>query len=127
MNAEIVERLERSFVPERPKLTGTLGLRAELAKQREIHQAMNEVLARTIELLNVIKREGKDRPYPGKTEGKSIDEAIQQSKKTQKVLQEAIDSAELLLMELAVALANGVKVDVEEFQERALRTGAIYP
>ncbi|HIE1460031.1 TPA: Arc family DNA-binding protein [Stenotrophomonas maltophilia] len=127
MNAEIVHRLERSFVPDRPTLTGTLGLRAELAKQREIHQATNEMLARSVELLNVIKREGGDAPYPGKAEGKSVDEAIKQSERTQKVFQDAIDSAEQLLMELAVALANGIEVDVEAFRERALRTGAMYP
>lgn len=127
MNAEIVHRLERSFVPERPTLTGTLGLRAELAKQREIHQATNEMLARSVELLNAVKREGRDVSYPGKAEGKSVDEAIKQSERTQKVFQDAIDSAELLLMELAVALANGIEVDVEAFRERALSTGAIYP
>jgi len=125
MNAEIVQRLEQSFVPRAFKAPGTLGLRAEIAGQREINQATVDMLARSMGQLHARKQEGADYSYPGQASGKSVEQALADTKNALETFQGMVDAATLLLSELAVSEVVGGDIDVNEFRERARRAGVI--
>lgn len=124
MNAEIVHRLEQSF--ESPTIgPGVLGLRAELAAQREISQATAEMLAREVSRLDSMRGEDGAGPYPGQVAGKSIHEALSETESALAVFRQLVDSATLLLSELAIAEAHGRTVDLDDFMIRARDAGVL--
>ncbi|MFK3846533.1 Arc family DNA-binding protein [Stenotrophomonas sp. NPDC078853] len=124
LSAEIVHRLERSF-EDQGRAPGVLGLRAELAAQREINEATAEMLARAVTRLDSMRDEDGPGPYPGQEAGTSVHEALADTEQALVVFRQLVDSATLLLSELAIAEAHGRPVDVEAFAERARQAGVL--
>ena len=124
MNAEIVHRLERSFEAT-GHAPGVLGLRAELTAQREINDATAEMLAREVNRLDSMRDQDGAGPYPGQEAGTSVHEALADTEQALVVFRQLVDSATLLLSELAIAEAHGRPVDVEAFTERARQAGVL--
>lgn len=127
LSAEIVHRLEQSLGTGNTGAPGTLGLRAEIAARREVHQATADMLARSVDRLYVLKEQGGDEPYPGKASGKSVEEALAAAEDALSVFRALVDSATLLLSELAVSEATGSEIDVVDFRSRARRYGVLPP
>ena len=124
LTAEIVHRLEQSFEAA-GRTPGVLGLRAELAAQREINEATAEMLARAVTRLDSMREEDGPGPYPGQEAGTSVHEALADTQQALVVFRQLVDSATLLLSELAIAEAHGRSVDVEAFAERARQAGVL--
>jgi len=124
MNAEIVHRLEQSF-ESRPAPGGGLGLRAELAAQREINTATVEMLERAVTHLETMRNEDGAGPYPGQAAGKSVHEALRDTEEALTVFRKLVEGANLVLSEIAIAEATGAEMDVEDVRQYAKDCGLI--
>lgn len=124
MNAEIVYRLEQSLLA--PAVApGGLGLRAEIAARREINQATVEMLMRSVNRLDVMRSEGGSEPYPGKSAGKSVEQALQDTQEALDVFRRQVEAANLVLSEIAIAEATGAELDIEDVRQYAKDRGLI--
>lgn len=125
VSAELVHRLEQSFIPSRREPPGTLGIRAGIAAQREVYQASVEMLTRAVVRMEAQLRLGSDEPYPGQASGKTLKQSLADTKDALEVFNRKMEVAALLLSELAVGEASGAEIDVDEFRERAIRAGVL--
>jgi len=119
MNAEIVHRLEGSF-RNPTNSPGVMGLRATIAAERENSMSTVEMLQLALKNLRVIAANGEGTPYPGEDAGKSIEQAIFDTSGALEVFSRRVNTATLLLTEIAVAEAQGAPLDVDELRERAM-------
>lgn len=121
VSAEIIYRLEGSL----DGAAGGLGLRAELLAKREINQATVDMLRRSLVLLDSMRNEDGAGPYPGKGSGMSVHEAMRDTDEAIAVYSRKVESATILLSEIAIAEAKGVAIDLGRVQQSAKDAGLL--
>jgi hypothetical protein len=125
LSAEIVHRLERSFDPMSEYL-GSMGLRAQIAAEREMARSTVEMMDRVIqEMVDQRGGAGEAAAYPGQASGKTVDESIKDARHTRDVFQQVVNAADVLLTEIVIAEAKGEDPDVTDIRRRAKAWGLL--
>lgn len=124
LSAEIVHRLQRS-TSAASGAPGAMGLRAEIAGQRELAQITVEMLRRSVEDLEAMSQGSDPVNYPGRADGASAAQSLADARSALEVFSEIVDSATLLLSEIAIAEARGKPIDPETILERAIEAGVL--
>jgi len=124
LSAEIVHRLEQSFDPMGEYL-GSMGLRAQIAAERELAKSTVEMLERSLQQMRAQQSQGELSSYPGQAAGKSMEVAIADAVDARNMFQQIVDAASLLLSEIVIAEAKGEDPDVSDIRRRAKDWGVL--
>ena len=124
MNAEIVHRLEQSFDPMGEYL-GSMGLRAQIAAERELARSTLEMLDRSLQDMRAQQERGDLGAYPGQAAGKTMEAAIADAVDARDMFQQIVDAASFLLSEIVIAEAKGEDPDVSDIRRRAKDWGVL--
>lgn len=123
MNAEIVHRLEQSLNPMAD--LGSMGLRAQIAAERELAQSTVEMLSRAVDELRGRIKSGGTGSYPRQAAGRSVEEALADAIEARDMFQNTVDAATVLLSELSIAEVKGEDSAVDEIRDRAEKWGLL--
>ncbi|HEL5571420.1 Arc family DNA-binding protein [Stenotrophomonas maltophilia] len=123
MNAEIVHRLEQSLNP--MAHLGSMGLRAQIAAERELAQSTVEMLSRAVDELRGRIKSGGTGSYPRQAAGRSVEEALADAIEARDMFQNTVDAATVLLSELSIAEVKGEDSAVDEIRDRAEKWGLL--
>lgn len=124
LSAEIVHRLERSFDP-MDEYLGSMGLRAQIAGEREMARSTVEMMDRIIEDMVEAGDSGAVSAYPTQAAGQTLDQAIADATRTRDVFRNIVQAATILLTEIAIAEAKDEDPDVSEIRQRAKEWGVL--
>ncbi|MEN5394253.1 Arc family DNA-binding protein [Stenotrophomonas sp. TWI377] len=124
LSAEIVHRLERSFDP-MDEYLGSMGLRAQIAGEREMARSTVEMMDRIINDMTEQQANGSQAAYPTQAAGQTVDQAIKDATRARDMFKRVVDAATLLLSEIAIAEAKNEHPDVSEIRKRAKEWGVI--
>lgn len=80
---------------------------------------------RSVNRLDVMRSEGGSEPYPGKSAGKSVEQALQDTQEALDVFRRQVEAANLVLSEIAIAEATGAELDIEDVRQYAKDRGLI--
>jgi len=118
LSAEIVHRLSEYL--------GSMGLRAQIAAEREMARSTVEMMDRVIqEMVDQRGGAGEAAAYPGQASGKTVDESIKDARHTRDVFQQVVNAADVLLTEIVIAEAKGEDPDVTDIRRRAKAWGLL--
>ncbi|MCF3479593.1 Arc family DNA-binding protein [Stenotrophomonas maltophilia] len=123
MNAEIIHRLEQSLSP--MAHLGSMGLRAQIAAERELAQSTVEMLSRAVDELRGRIKSGGTGSYPRQAAGRSVEEALADAIEARDMFQNTVDAATVLLSELSIAEFKGEDSAVDEIRDRAEKWGLL--
>ena len=124
LSAEIVHRLERSFDP-MDEYLGSMGLRAQIAGEREMARSTVEMMDRIIKDMAEQQANGAEVAYPTQSAGQTVEQAIKDATHARDMFKRVVDAATLLLSEIAIAESKNEDPDVSDIRKRAKEWGVI--